>query len=171
MYQFVIQILAKKDQFPKVTIKMQPYLKVNFQISNFSKICPKFFYWLRFFNFTNIKKLHLLICPLHTKDNKAVSNSGYGIFNIKWAVFSVFKKIVVCTSERDICYIFQNISRTKLILIHEIYVWFINKQQIILLHIREALRICYTKDEQLIKQKIPKKYSFVSALVYPLQHP
>ena len=58
------------------------------------------------------------MCLPHAKDNKAVENSGFKavllIFNKIW------KKPIVFTSERDIsCYIFQNISRKKLILIHE----------------------------------------------------
>ena len=45
-------------------------------------------------------------------------------FHSKRAVLSIFnetwKKSVVFASERDIsCYIFQNISRTKLVLVHE----------------------------------------------------
>ena len=58
------------------------------------------------------------MCLPHTKYNKAVGNSGFkgllSIFNKNW------KSPVEFTSERDIfCYIFQNISRTKPVVIHD----------------------------------------------------
>ena len=130
-YQFLIPILAVKHQF------LVPISAIKFNASeSFRLLCPltikwrllwllaKFvknlFYWLILFSFTNIRYLHLLKCLLRAKDNKAVTNSGSN----SMAVLSIFSKILgkIChvQSERDIpCYIFQNISRTKLILIHE----------------------------------------------------
>ena len=64
------------------------------------------------------------MCLLHAKDNKAVANSDLESFDSNMVVLSIFneiwKKSVMFASERDMsCYIFQNISITKLVVIHE----------------------------------------------------
>ena len=64
------------------------------------------------------------MCLLHAKDNKAVANSDLESFDSNMVALSIFneiwKKSVMFASERDMsCYIFQNISITKLVVIHE----------------------------------------------------
>ena len=64
------------------------------------------------------------MCLLHTKDNKAVANSGSGKLIVKWWSIPFSTKFEQCllvfASERNISYyIFQNISRRKLIVTHE----------------------------------------------------
>ena len=104
----------------KVPISESYHKNVTFPWS-FKLLCPLTIKWGSFqfwAKFANIKYLHLLRCLPHAKYNKAVGNSGFK------AVLSILKKIwkkpVMFRSEKDIsCYIFQKISRKKLILIHE----------------------------------------------------
>ena len=52
-------------------------LTVKLQCFQFlAKFVENLFHWLIFFNFTNIRYLHLLMCLLHAKDNKAVNRRG-----------------------------------------------------------------------------------------------
>ena len=44
------------------------------------KLVKNLFQWMIFFNFKNTRYFHLLMCPLHAKDNKVVVNSGFGKF-------------------------------------------------------------------------------------------
>ena len=45
-----------------------------------AKSVKNLFNWLIFFNFTNIKYLHLLMYLLHAQDYRAVANSRFGKF-------------------------------------------------------------------------------------------
>ena len=102
--------------FLKVTIKMQLYLKVGSLCVHwpwiFSKICQKSFSLSYIYQ---IRKFQVLafINVRTTGDLES--------FEGKMEALSIFNEMsVVFASERDIfCYIFQNICRAKLILIHE----------------------------------------------------
>ena len=87
-YQLLIPILAIKHTFLKVTKKcnliwmfeasLSIARKKPFQF--LAKSVKNLFHWLIFFDVTNIKYLHLLMCLLHAKDYKVVANSQFGKF-------------------------------------------------------------------------------------------
>ena len=45
-----------------------------------AKPAKSLFHWLIYFNFTNMKYLHLLMCLLYAKDYKVAANSKFGKF-------------------------------------------------------------------------------------------
>ena len=76
--------IVLKYQFLKVTKKSNLIWMSEVSVAIDRKkpfqFLTNLFHWPIFFNFTNIKYLHLLMCPLHAKDYKAVANSRFGKF-------------------------------------------------------------------------------------------
>ena len=59
------------------SLKILYPLTLKWRLLQFTaKSVKNILHWLIFFNFTNIRYLHLLMRLLHAKDNKAVANSG-----------------------------------------------------------------------------------------------